>query len=339
VTPVVTAVVAGVGRSRFSRRSGATEMSLAAQAIAAALRDAKVAPRDVDGVVRFDRDALWEYDLPGVCGITNLGFYNAVPSGPGGAPALLRMAAMAMSPRPRRASCSATARARGVARPDPRRPRSGVARAPAAPERGRRRAHDARASPRGVAEPRRRWCAVRSARRIWKGKSPYVAEPIRRARPGHRRPARARSWSHHRGRSRATSRAAHPRLGAGRALRLARHPSDWLAVSPLERIARRGWAMLATARVRPGDVGVACVNADASPLVPIAVKLYRVATARVNPHGGQLCEAALDGVNDVAEAVRQMRGDAVTPVRGARIALVTGSLLEPTSAVLLGRPS
>ena len=60
---------------------------------------------------------------------------------------------------------------------------------------------------------------------------------------------------------------------------------------------------------------------------------------RDSPHGGQLCEAALDGVNDVAEAVRQMRGDAATPVRGARVALVTGSLLEPTSAVLLGQPS
>ena len=97
MTPVVTAVVAGVGRSRFSRHSGATTMSLAAPAIAAALRDAKLAPHDVDGVVRFDRDALWEYDLPGVCGVTNLGFYNAVPSGPGGAPALLRMAAMAIT--------------------------------------------------------------------------------------------------------------------------------------------------------------------------------------------------------------------------------------------------
>ena len=95
--------------------------------------------------------------------------------------------------------------------------------------------------------------------------------------------------------------------------------------------------MFGAAHVRPGDVGIACLNADASPLVPIAVKLYRVAKARVNPHGGQLCEAALDGVNDVAEAVRQMRGDAASPVRGARVALVAGSLVEATSAVLLGR--
>jgi hypothetical protein len=120
---------------------------------------------------------------------------------------------------------------------------------------------------------------------------------------------------------------------------LARQPSDWMAASALEQIAGAAKAMFAAARVRPGDVAVACLNADASPLVPIAAKLYRVAEARVNPHGGQLCEAALDGVNDVAEAVRQMRGDAASQVRGARVALVTGSLLEPTSAVLLGRPS
>jgi acetyl-CoA acetyltransferase len=71
--------------------------------------------------------------------------------------------------------------------------------------------------------------------------------------------------------------------------------------------------------------------------VPLALRVYRVNRARVNPHGGQLAEAALDGVNDVAEAVRQLRGDAASPVRGARVALVTGSLLEPTSAVLLAR--
>jgi hypothetical protein len=120
---------------------------------------------------------------------------------------------------------------------------------------------------------------------------------------------------------------------------LARHPSDWIAASPLEQIGRAAKAMFAAAHARPGDVGVACLDAAAGPLVPIAVTLYRVPTARVNPHGGQLCEAALDGVNDVAEAVRQMRGDAASPVRGARVALAAGSLVEATSAVLLGRPA
>jgi hypothetical protein len=34
--------------------------------------------------------------------------------------------------------------------------------------------------------------------------------------------------------------------------------------------------------------------------------------------------------------VRQLRGDAADQVAGARVALVAGSPLEPTSAVLLG---
>jgi hypothetical protein len=168
--------------------------------------------------------------------------------------------------------------------------------------------------------------------------SPYVAEPLRRvdlAAPA----AGACAF--------VVSAAARARRPAPRILgsmqvalpSLARQPSDWLAASPLDQIGRAAKAMFAAARVRPGDVGVACLNADASPLVPIAVKLFRVTTARVNPHGGQLCEAALDGVNDVAEAVRQMRGDALSQMRGARVALAAGSLLESTSMVLLGRPS
>src|SRR5262249_4887839 len=69
---------------------------LAAGAIAAALRDARVPSTAIDGLVRFDRDSLWEYDLPGVAGMRALPFYNAVPFWPGSAPALLRMAAMAL---------------------------------------------------------------------------------------------------------------------------------------------------------------------------------------------------------------------------------------------------
>src|SRR5262249_27783431 len=93
----VSAVVAGVGLTRFARRGRATASALAARAIVAALRDARVEPCDVDGVVRFDRDATWEYDLPGVRAVRGLHFYNAVPSGPGSAPSLLRRAAMAVT--------------------------------------------------------------------------------------------------------------------------------------------------------------------------------------------------------------------------------------------------
>jgi acetyl-CoA acetyltransferase len=55
----------------------------------------------------------------------------------------------------------------------------------------------------------------------------------------------------------------------------------------------------------------------------------------VNPHGGQLGEAYLHGVNGVAEAVRQIRGTAVNQIAGTDHALVTGGTGVPTSALIL----
>ena len=57
---------------------------------------------------------------------------------------------------------------------------------------------------------------------------------------------------------------------------------------------------------------------------------------RVNPHAGSPSAIGLDGVDDVLEAVRQLRGEAARQVAGARVALVAASPLEPTSAVAAG---
>ena len=126
-----------------------------------------------------------------------------------------------------------------------------------------------------------------------------------------------------------------------------RHLIAWLA-------SRREGVLRAAARrlyreagLRPADVDVACLYAAPGALVLPALGDYGLGERgaaglprrpRVNPHGGQL-EASLDGINDVIEAVRQLRGEAMSQVRGARIALVAGSPLEPTSAVLLGAPA
>jgi acetyl-CoA acetyltransferase len=324
----MSAAVVGLGASRFARRSGATEASLAAQAIAAALRDARLTPADVDGVVRFDRDAVWEYDLPGVLRMGSLPFYNALPFGPGSAPALLRMAAMAITEGLATTVLCYHARD-GIRRATP--PPAAVAARLAT-----RRRIDERAIARVTLAHRR--AAARNPKALVRGacdrrKSPYVAGPLRAvdlAPPSagacafvvtRERPGAVRIL--------ASMQAAIPSA--------TRHPDAWTADGPLARVARAAREMFGAARIRPADVDVACVDAEASALVPVALRLYRVDRARVNPHGGQLCEAALDGVNDVAEAVRQLRGRAANQVRGAGVALVAGSLLEPTSAVLLGR--
>ncbi len=57
----------------------------------------------------------------------------------------------------------------------------------------------------------------------------------------------------------------------------------------------------------------------------------------VNPHGGQLGEAYLHGVNGVAEAVRQVRGTAVNQIAGTEHVLVTGGTGVPTSALILSK--
>jgi hypothetical protein len=329
----VSAVVAGVGQTRFARagRTDVTEMRLAAQAITAALHDARLGPADVDGVVRFDRDALWEYDLPGVRAMPALHFYNAVPFGPGSAPALLRMAAMAVSEGLAETIVCYHARSAVHAMPPPATEIALVARRHGIVEREIAAvtiAHRRSAARNPKALVRRPLDAA--ARR----RSPWVAEPLRRvdlAEPAigacafvvtsesraRRRPVRILS----------SMQVALPSV--------TRHLPEWFTRKPIDEIARAARAMLRSARVRPADVDVACMNADASALVPLAVRAYGLTRARVNPHGGQLCEAALDGINDVAEAVRQLRQDAATQVRHARVALVAASLLEPTSAVLL----
>ncbi len=56
----------------------------------------------------------------------------------------------------------------------------------------------------------------------------------------------------------------------------------------------------------------------------------------LNPHGGQLGEGYLHGMNGIAEAVRQVRGGAVNQVPGDGPVLVTAGTGVPTSGLILG---
>ncbi|MFN8542986.1 MAG: lipid-transfer protein [Candidatus Binatia bacterium] len=57
----------------------------------------------------------------------------------------------------------------------------------------------------------------------------------------------------------------------------------------------------------------------------------------INPHGGQLGEAYIHGMNGIAEGVRQVRGTAVNPVPAVVNVLVTAGTAVPTSAMILSR--
>ncbi|MEQ4718979.1 lipid-transfer protein [Nonomuraea sp. B19D2] len=55
----------------------------------------------------------------------------------------------------------------------------------------------------------------------------------------------------------------------------------------------------------------------------------------VNPHGGQLGEAYIHGMNGIAEAVRQIRGTAANQLTNVRNVLVTAGTGVPTSGLIL----
>jgi acetyl-CoA acetyltransferase len=57
----------------------------------------------------------------------------------------------------------------------------------------------------------------------------------------------------------------------------------------------------------------------------------------LNPHGGQLGEGYLHGMNGIAEAVRQVRGTAVNQVPGEGPVLVTAGTGVPTSGLIVSR--
>ena len=57
----------------------------------------------------------------------------------------------------------------------------------------------------------------------------------------------------------------------------------------------------------------------------------------INTHGGQLGEAYIHGMNGISEAVRQIRGTAVNPVKDVEHVVVTAGTGVPTSGLILGR--
>ena len=90
-------------------------------------------------------------------------------------------------------------------------------------------------------------------------------------------------------------------------------------------------ALYAAAGMKPGDVDVALLYDAYSYLVPQQLADFGLDPAvPVNPHGGLLSEGYVHGLNNVAEAVRQVRA-------GAETALVTGFGGSYGSAAVLVR--
>ena len=89
--------IAGIGQTEFSKMSGRSEMQLAAEASAAAIRDAGLSPADIDGMVTFTHDTNDELQLQRSLGIENMRWTARTPFGGSGACATIQLAATAVA--------------------------------------------------------------------------------------------------------------------------------------------------------------------------------------------------------------------------------------------------
>ena len=123
-----------------------------------------------------------------------------------------------------------------------------------------------------------------------------------------------------------------------------------LAASAAIDMSKRLFAM---AGVGPADIDVGCIYDAFTPLVLLQLEdygfcgkgeggsFYAEGTLPVNPHGGHLSAGYVHGINHIAEAVEQLRGDAgERQVPGAEVALSTGQngyVAGSSSALVLRR--
>ncbi|MEU3076181.1 lipid-transfer protein [Streptomyces laurentii] len=91
------AAIAGIGATEFSKDSGRSELTLAVEAVHAALDDAGLVPGDVDGLVTFTMDTSPEITVAQAAGIGELSFFSRVHYGGGAACATVQQAALAVA--------------------------------------------------------------------------------------------------------------------------------------------------------------------------------------------------------------------------------------------------
>ena len=89
--------VVGIGATEFSKDSGRSELRLAVEAVKAALDDAGLEPKDVDGMSTFVMDHNPEIEVQRQLGGGDLTFFSRTHYGGGAACAPLLQAAMAVS--------------------------------------------------------------------------------------------------------------------------------------------------------------------------------------------------------------------------------------------------
>src|SRR5262249_56192158 len=89
------AAIVGIGQTAFAKGLPDSELSLACQAISAALDDAAIAPDEVDGLAMFSMEEGREVDVARNVGLGDITFFSEVGYGGGAGCGTVGHAAMA----------------------------------------------------------------------------------------------------------------------------------------------------------------------------------------------------------------------------------------------------
>ena len=91
------AAIVGIGQTEFAKNIGRSERTIALEAIKAALDDAGISPREVDGTVRFNTETTEEVEIASNLGFPNLRYFGEIGYGGGAACGTVTHAAMAIA--------------------------------------------------------------------------------------------------------------------------------------------------------------------------------------------------------------------------------------------------
>jgi acetyl-CoA acetyltransferase len=90
------AAIVGIGATEFSKESGRSELRLAVEACEAAIADAGLEPRQVDGMVTYTQDTNPEIEIARNLGIGELSFFSRIHHGGGAACGTVQQAVLAV---------------------------------------------------------------------------------------------------------------------------------------------------------------------------------------------------------------------------------------------------
>jgi len=383
---MMTAAIAGIGATEFSKDSGRSELRLAAEAVRAALDDAGLGPSDVDGLVTFTMDSNAEIAVARELGIPELRFFGEIGYGGGAACATVQHAAMAIATGTAdvvvcyRALNERSGRRFGrvaagmVALPTTSGVDSGWhypmgLATPAADVAmvARRYMHcyGATSEDFGRVTVADRWHAATNPR-AWFYQRPvtlaehqasrWIVEPLRlldccQESDGAvavvvTRADQSRDLPH----PPAVIRAAAQGAGPDQFTMTSYYRDDLTGLPELGLVASQLWRQ---AGIAPADIRTAilydhftpyvlmqleelgfCVRGEARDFIADGA-IEMGGRLPLNPHGGQLGEAYIHGMNGIAEAVRQVRGTSVNQVPGDGPVVVTAGTGVPTSGLIL----